>query len=123
MRTETRSPWERAGTSSTRTPLAVDAQGSHKDEVRYKKEYRDMARRSSPAHTSPATRPPGTRMYWFVQGRIDDVLSVAGHRIANAEVESSLVAHKDVAEAAVIGKPDEIMREAIVAFVILNERV
>ena len=47
-------------------------------------------------------------------------MSVAGHRIANAEVESAIVAHPKAAEAAVIGKPDEIKGESIVAFVILK---
>jgi len=96
----------------------------YKDEVRYKKEYWDMY-----WNVKPGTYLAGDKAtrdkdgYWFIQGRIDDVLSVAGHRIANAEVESALVAHKDVAEAAVIGKPDEIKGEAIVAFVILNTGV
>jgi acetyl-CoA synthetase len=58
--------------------------------------------------------------YITIQGRIDDVLKVAGHRIANAEVESALVSHPKVAEAAVIGKPDEVKGEVIVAFVILK---
>ncbi len=58
--------------------------------------------------------------YFWIQGRIDDVLSVAGHRIANAEVESALVAHPKVAEAAVVGKPDAVKGESIVAFVILR---
>jgi acetyl-CoA synthetase len=48
------------------------------------------------------------------------VLKVAGHRISNAEVESALVSHPKVAEAAVIGKPDEVKGEVIVAFVILK---
>jgi len=48
------------------------------------------------------------------------VLKVAGHRISNAEVESALVSHPKVAEAAVIGKPDEVKGEVIVAFVILR---
>ncbi len=58
--------------------------------------------------------------YIQVLGRADDVLSVAGHRIGTADVESALVSHKAVAEAAVIGIPDEIKGEAIVAFVQLR---
>ena len=58
--------------------------------------------------------------YFWIQGRIDDVLSIAGHRIANAEVESAIVAHPKCAEAAVVGKPDEIKGETAVAFVILR---
>ncbi len=61
--------------------------------------------------------------YFWVQGREDDVLKVAGHRIGNSEVESALVSHPSVAEAAVVGKPDQIKGEIIVAFVILKEGI
>jgi acetyl-CoA synthetase len=56
-----------------------------------------------------------------VLGRADDVLKVAGHRIGSADVESALVSHEAVAEAAVVGRPDEIKGEAIVAFVVLRQ--
>ena len=59
--------------------------------------------------------------YFWVQGRLDDVLNVAGHRIGNAEVESALVSHPAVSEAAVVGKPHEVKGEAIIAFVILRK--
>jgi acetyl-CoA synthetase len=58
--------------------------------------------------------------YFWIQGREDDVLNVAGHRISTAEVESALVSHETVAEAAVVGKPDPIKGEEIAAFVILK---
>jgi acetyl-CoA synthetase len=58
--------------------------------------------------------------YITVLGRADDVVNVAGHRIGTAEVESALVAHPQVAEAAVIGKPDEIKGQSIKAFVTLR---
>jgi acetyl-CoA synthetase len=58
--------------------------------------------------------------YFWVMGRIDDVLNVSGHRLGTMEVESALVAHPLVAEAAVVGKPDPTTGEAIVAFVVLN---
>ena len=58
--------------------------------------------------------------YFWIIGRIDDVLNVSGHRIGTAELESALVSHEAVAEAAVVGKPHEIKGEAIVAFVILK---
>lgn len=58
--------------------------------------------------------------YLWVMGRVDDVLNVAGHRIGTAEVESALVGHPHVAEAAVVGRPDEIKGQAIVAFVTLR---
>ena len=50
-------------------------------------------------------------------GRIDDVLNVAGHRIGTAEVESALVSNQKIAEAAVVGRPDELKGQALVAFV------
>jgi len=58
--------------------------------------------------------------YFTVVGRADDVLNVAGHRIGTADVESALVSHPAVAEAAVIGRPDPIKGENIKAFVILR---
>ncbi len=58
--------------------------------------------------------------YFQVIGRIDDVLNVSGHRIGTAEVESSLVAHAAVAEAAVVGRPDDLKGQALVAFVTLK---
>jgi len=58
--------------------------------------------------------------YFWIMGRIDDVLNVSGHRLGTMEVESALVAHKDVAEAAVVGFPHEIKGEAIFAYVVLR---
>jgi acetyl-CoA synthetase len=58
--------------------------------------------------------------YFWVMGRVDDVINVAGHRLGTMEVESALVSHPAVAEAAVVGKPDEIKGEEIVAFVTLQ---
>ena len=58
--------------------------------------------------------------YFWVMGRIDDVLNVSGHRLGTAEIESALVAHTDVAEAAVVGRPDELKGQAVVAFVTLK---
>ena len=61
--------------------------------------------------------------YFWIVGRIDDVLNVAGHRIGTAEVESALVSHPNVAEAAVVGRPDELKGQALVAFVTLKTGV
>jgi acetyl-CoA synthetase len=55
--------------------------------------------------------------YFWVVGRIDDVLNVAGHRIGTAEIESALVSHPSVAEAAAVGKPDDLKGQALVVFV------
>ena len=58
--------------------------------------------------------------YFWIMGRIDDVLNVSGHRLGTMEVESALVAHERVAEAAVVGRPDDVKGEAIFAFVVLK---
>src|SRR5687768_15153548 len=55
--------------------------------------------------------------YFWVMGRVDDVINVAGHRLSTMEVESALVSHPKVAEAAVVGRPDDLKGQAIVAFV------
>ena len=58
--------------------------------------------------------------YFWIMGRIDDVLNVSGHRLGTMEIESALVAHPLVAEAAVVGKPHDVKGEAVVAFVVLK---
>ncbi|NVJ06628.1 acetate--CoA ligase [Myxococcus sp. AM001] len=59
--------------------------------------------------------------YLWLMGRVDDVVNVAGHRLGTAEVESALVAHATVAEAAVVGRPDDLKGTALVAFVTLKQ--
>ena len=59
--------------------------------------------------------------YWWILGRVDDVLNVAGHRIGTMEVESALVDHPAVAEAAVVGRAHELKGQALAAFVTLKE--
>jgi len=61
--------------------------------------------------------------YFWIVGRIDDVLNVAGHRLGTSEVESALVSHPDIAEAAVVGRPDDLKGQALVAFVTLKNGV
>jgi hypothetical protein len=58
--------------------------------------------------------------YYWIMGRIDDVLNVAGHRLGTMEIESALVAHPRVAEAAVVAKPHDIKGESVFAYVVLN---
>jgi acetyl-CoA synthetase len=58
--------------------------------------------------------------YYWLMGRVDDVINVSGHRLGTMEVESALVAHSKVAEAAVVGRPDDMKGQAIVAFVTLE---
>jgi acetyl-CoA synthetase len=66
----------------------------------------------------------GARMdqdgYYWLMGRVDDVINVSGHRLGTMEVESALVAHEKVAEAAVVGRPDALKGQAIAAFVTLE---
>ncbi len=58
--------------------------------------------------------------YFWILGRVDDVLNVSGHRLGTMEIESALVSHSRVAEAAIVGRPHDIKGEAISAFVVLN---
>ncbi|MGO4314272.1 hypothetical protein AB4Z35_31360, partial [Pseudomonas sp. KB_15] len=58
--------------------------------------------------------------YFTIMGRIDDVLNVSGHRMGTMEIESALVSNPLVAEAAVVGRPDDMTGEAICAFVVLK---
>jgi acetyl-CoA synthetase len=58
--------------------------------------------------------------YYWMMGRVDDVINVAGHRLGTMEIESALVAHPKVAEAAVVGRPDDLKGQAIAAFVTLE---
>ncbi len=59
--------------------------------------------------------------YFWIMGRIDDVLNVSGHRLGTMEIESALVANPHVAEAAVVGRPDDLTGEAVCAFVVLKQ--
>jgi acetyl-CoA synthetase len=61
--------------------------------------------------------------YYWITGRVDDVINVSGHRIGTAEVESALVLHKDVAEAAVVGFPHDLKGQGIYAYVTLKQGI
>ena len=87
------------------------------DKSRYRKTYWSDYQGMYTAGDGARTDKNGN--FWIV-GRLDDVLNVSGHRLGTAEVESALVAHKDVAEAAVVGRPHEIKGQGIVAFVTLK---
>lgn len=58
--------------------------------------------------------------YFWLMGRVDDVINVSGHRLGTMEIESALVSHPAVAEAAVVGRPDELKGQAVAAFVTLE---
>ncbi len=87
------------------------------DDERYRKTYWDPI--PGVYFTGDGARRDEDGYYWVV-GRIDDVLNVAGHRIGTAEIESALVSHPAVAEAAAVGKPDELKGSALVCFVTLK---
>lgn len=87
------------------------------DHERFKKTY--WSKFPGYYFTGDAARKDVDGDYWLM-GRVDDVIKVAGHRIGTAEVESAFVSHKKVAEAAVVSTPHAIKGEAIYAFVVLN---
>jgi prepilin-type N-terminal cleavage/methylation domain-containing protein len=93
------------------------------DDDRFKKAYCSEV----PAHPRYYFTGDGARQdkdgYFWIVGRIDDVLNVSGHRIGTAEVESALVCHPSVAEAAAVGRPDELKGQALVVFVTRQEPV
>jgi acetyl-CoA synthetase len=87
------------------------------DDARYFKTYWDPVPGSY--FTGDGARVDEDGYFWVV-GRIDDVLNVAGHRIGTAEIESALVSHPSVAEAAAVGRPDDLKGQALVVFVTLK---
>ncbi len=87
------------------------------DEQRYQEQY--WSKVPGMYLTGDNARQDSDGYYW-IMGRIDDVINVSGHRLSTIEVESALVSHPAVAEAAVVGKPDEIKGQAIAAFVTLR---
>lgn len=89
------------------------------DPERYRQQYWSEFPGKGYYFTGDGARRDEDGRFWIV-GRIDDVLNVAGHRLGTSEIESALVSHPAVAEAAVVGKPDEIKGQAVVAFVTLK---
>ncbi len=87
------------------------------DDERYKQTY--WSEIPGAYFTGDGARRDAEGNYW-VMGRVDDVLNVSGHRLSTMEVESALVSHAKVAEAAVVGKHDDIKGQAIFAFVTLH---
>ncbi len=98
-------------------PWPAMLRGIHGDLERYKKQY--WSEIPHVYFTSDGARRDEDGCFW-IMGRVDDVLNVAGHRLSTMEVESALVSHPKVAESACVGRPDEIKGEAIAAFVTLK---
>jgi acetyl-CoA synthetase len=111
---------ERGGGLLTLTkPWPAMLRGIYGDPERFVKQYWSQWKDGS-YFTGDGARLDEDGFYWLL-GRVDDVLNVAGHRIGTMEVESALVDHPRVAEAAVVGKPHEIKGQAVAAFVTLKE--
>ena len=102
----------------SRKPWPSMLRGIWGDEERYRKTY--FGRWGGDVYVTGDGARRDEEGYLWLLGRVDDVLNVAGHRIGTAEVESALVEHPAVAEAAVVGRPDPLKGQAIVAFVSLR---
>jgi len=89
--------------------------GIHGDPARYREQY--WSRFPGKYFTGDGANRDADGYFW-IKGRVDDVLNVSGHRLGTMEIESALVSHPAVAEAAVVGRPDELKGQAVVAFVI-----
>ena len=100
-------------------PWPAMLRGIYGDPERFEKQYWSQWTDGS-YFTGDGARLDDDGFYWLL-GRVDDVLNVAGHRLGTMEVESALVDHPYVAEAAVVGKPHEIKGQAVSAFVTLKE--
>jgi acetyl-CoA synthetase len=103
-----------------RRPWPAMLRTIYRDKVRYRKQYWSEYRGNY--FTGDGARRDENGYFWIV-GRIDDVLNVAGHRLGTSEIESALVSHPRVAEAAVVGRPDEIKGQGVCAFVTLKTNV
>jgi acetyl-CoA synthetase len=102
-------------------PWPAMLRGIYGDPERFVKQY--WSRWKDGAYfTGDGARLDDDGFYWLL-GRVDDVLNVAGHRLGTMEVESALVDHPQVAEAAVVGRPHEIKGQVVAAFVTLKEGI
>ncbi|WP_068805178.1 acetate--CoA ligase [Thauera phenolivorans] len=118
--TGTEVPWGQGGILVVKRPWPAMIRTIWGDPERFKKSYYpDDFKGKLYLAGDGAIRDVDTG-YFTITGRIDDVLNVSGHRMGTMEIESALVAHESVAEAAVVGRPDDVTGEAIVAFVVLK---
>ena len=116
-------PADAGGYLAVRRPWPGMMRTVHGDPERFRKSYWEEIRPADGSYLYFAG--DGARRdvdgYFWVMGRVDDVINVSGHRLGTMEIESALVSHPAVAEAAVVGRPDELKGEGIVAFVTLEE--
>jgi acetyl-CoA synthetase len=111
-------PLGQGGLLVIRTPWPSMARTIYGDAERYQQAY--FSEIPGCYFTGDGARWDADGYYWLM-GRVDDVINVSGHRLGTMEIESALVAHSKVAEAAVVGRPDELKGQAIAAFVTLEE--
>jgi len=111
-------PWRRTkGLSGHSQTWPAMLRTIFNDDERYKQQY--WSQTPGSYFTADGARVDEDGYFW-IMGRVDDVLNVSGHRLSTMEVESALVHHPKVAEAAVVGRPDDIKGEAISCFVTLK---
>jgi acetyl-CoA synthetase len=114
-------PTGQGGNLVIMTPYPTMLRDFYKDPARYMKTYWEHYWKVAPGvYLAGDKGRVDADGYFWVQGRIDDVIKVAGHRLGNSEIESAAVSHPKVAEAAVIGKPDAVKGEVIIVFAILR---
>ncbi|MBI2603724.1 MAG: acetate--CoA ligase [Deltaproteobacteria bacterium] len=111
-------PPNKGGFLVIRKPWPNMLRGIYGDGKRYREQYWSQIPGSY--FTGDSARRDAEGNFW-IMGRVDDVINVSGHRLSTMEIESSLVSHTAVAEAAVVGKPDPIKGEALSCFVILKD--
>ncbi len=109
-------PADQGGLLVIRQPWPAMLRTIYGDDERYRQQYWSQV--PGCYFTADGARRDEQGYYW-IMGRVDDVLNVAGHRLSTMEIESALVHHDKVAEAAVVGQPDEIKGEGIACFVTL----
>jgi len=114
-----RVPVGKGGHLIIKTPWPAMLRTLYKNPERYKESYWNVI--PGGVYTAGDIAREDEDGYFWIQGRSDDVLQIAGHRIGTSEVESAFVSHEVVAEAAVIGKPDPVRYETIKGFLILKE--
>jgi acetyl-CoA synthetase len=113
-------PVNKGGYLVLKRPWPAMLQTLYKDPERFKKVY--WSQIPGKYFTGDGARMDEDGYFWLM-GRIDDVINVAGHRIGTMEVESALVSHEKVAEAAVVGKPHPVKGQSLVAYVVLKAGV
>ncbi len=113
-------PWGTGGLLVIKKPWPSMIRTIYKDPERYKSSYYPIDLGGTTYLAGDGAVRDATTGFFTIMGRIDDVLNVSGHRLGTMEIESALVAHPLVAEAAVVGKPHDIKGESVVAYVVLK---